>query len=54
MINHPEVRQCRDEDDPQYGSVAVAAGDDRWGVMNPNSGGHWASDADVEDWNVLD
>jgi len=46
----PEVRQCRDPKDPLFGSVAVRAGDDRWGVMNPVNGGHWASNADVEDW----
>jgi hypothetical protein len=49
----PEVRQCRNPDDAQFGAVAVSAGGTRWGVMNPNNGGHWAEDAEVADWTVL-
>lgn len=46
----PEVRRCLNEDDPQYGAVAVKGGDNRWGVMNPVNGGHWATDEEVKDW----
>lgn len=49
----PEVRQCLDDHDPQYGAVAVEAGDDRWGVMSPVNGGHWATDEEVKDWERL-
>lgn len=55
----PEVRQCRNEDDDQFGAVAVASGNNRWGVMIPldmatgRGGGHWASDDEVKDWTVL-
>ena len=48
----PEVRQNTTPDSDQFGSVAVKAGDDRWGVMNPANGGHWATDAEVESWTV--
>jgi hypothetical protein len=48
----PEVRQCTNEEDPQYGSVAVKAGANRWGVMNPSNGGHWSEDDEVKDWTV--
>jgi hypothetical protein len=46
----PEVRQCQDTDNWQYGAVAVAAGANRWGVMTPVNGGHWADDDEVESW----
>lgn len=46
----PEMRQCRDKDNPLFGSVAVKAGENRWGVMNPAAGGHWATDEQVADW----
>lgn len=49
----PEVRQCQDTDHYLFGAAAVAAGDDRWGVMHPGNGGHWANDAEVADWAVL-
>jgi hypothetical protein len=49
----PEVRQCADPDHPQYGAVAVHAGENRWGVMSPRNGGHWADDNEVNDWKVL-
>lgn len=49
----PEARQCQDNEDAQFGSVAVKAGKDRWGVMNPNNGGHWATDDEVKDWKKL-
>jgi hypothetical protein len=48
----PQVKQCNTIGDWQYGSVAVAAGPNRWGVMTPDNGGHWATDADVKDWDV--
>lgn len=53
MTALPEVRQCQDPDHFLYGSSAVAAGPDRWGVMSPQNGGHWSTDADVTDWTVL-
>jgi len=49
----PEVRQCQDAENFLYGASAVAAGDDRWGVMSPTNGGHWATDAEVAEWTVL-
>jgi hypothetical protein len=58
----PEVRQCTDDEDPMFGCVAVKSavpfGD--WLVANPGvvnmnaAGGHWAPDAEVEGWVVLD
>lgn len=48
----PEVRQNTSPESDQFGSVAVKAGEDRWGVMNPANGGHWATDAEVESWTV--
>jgi hypothetical protein len=50
----PEVRQQSDPDADQFGAVAVAAGPDRWGVMHPANGGHWAVDAEVQDWPVIE
>lgn len=58
-VQHPETRQCQDEEDWKYGSVAVKAGENRWGIMNPgvkdpNSvGGHWGTDEEVKDWKVI-
>jgi hypothetical protein len=49
----PEARQCQDPEDAQFGAVTVKAGEDRWGVMNPNNGGHWATDAEVDGWKVI-
>jgi hypothetical protein len=49
----PEVRQCQDKDNFLFGASAVAAGPDRWGIMNPANGGHWGTDADVEGWKTL-
>lgn len=49
----PEVRQCTDPENAQFGSVAVSAGQDRWGVMSPNNGGHWTVDDEVKDWKVV-
>ena len=46
----PEVRQQQNPDADQFGAVAVRAADDRWGVMHPANGGHWATDAEVESW----
>lgn len=53
MEPSPEVRQNLTPDADQFGSVAVKAGPDRWGVMNPLHGGHWATDAEVEAWAAL-
>ena len=58
-MNSPEVRQCRDQADEQFGAVAVKAAPDRWGVMNPGVvnpnrvGGHWTDDKEVAGWVVL-
>lgn len=49
----PEARQCQDEEDAQFGSVAVKAGANRWGVMNPRNGGHWSTDDEVKGWKAL-
>jgi hypothetical protein len=49
----PEVRQCQDVEHWQFGSIAVAAGDNRWGVMSPTNGGHWADNDEVKDWKVI-
>lgn len=49
----PEARQCQDQEHWQFGSVAVAAGRNRWGVMSPDNGGHWADDDEVKDWKVV-
>lgn len=38
---------------PDTGAVAVKAGKNRWGVMHPTNGGHWADDAEVKDWTEL-
>lgn len=34
----------------ETGAVAVQAADDRWGVMHPLHGGHWATAEEVVDW----
>lgn len=44
----PAVKQ-----NSETGASAVAAGANRWGVMHPVHGGHWADDAEVADWPVL-
>ena len=49
----PKVRQCQDPEHWQFGSVAVQAGENRWGAMNPQHGGHWATDEEVKDWKDL-
>jgi hypothetical protein len=49
----PEVRQCQVVSSPYFGAVAVAAGTNRWGVMNPANGGHWAQDSEVAAWTVV-
>lgn len=46
----PAARQCVDMEDHLFGAVAVAGGENRWGVMHPDNGGHWADDAEVADW----
>jgi hypothetical protein len=61
-MNIPEVRQCTDDADPNFGCVAVksAVPFGSWFVGNPGlvnmnaAGGHWAQDAEVEGWAVLD
>lgn len=53
-MNLPEVKQCTDTDSHLFGAVAVKAGDNRWGVMHPSNGGHWATDVDVSDWAARD
>lgn len=52
----PEVRQCTNPDDPEYGSAAVAAtwGGNAWLVARPGSGrggvgAHWAEAGSAED-----
>lgn len=52
-ITPPVVKQNVTVGDWQFGAVAVAAGADRWGVMNPTNGGHWSTDKDVESWVTL-
>jgi hypothetical protein len=52
----PQVRQCQDSTDPNYGCVAVksAVPGWAWGVFNPASGGHWEpTDAVVDSWKVI-
>ena len=49
-MERPAVKQCTDEENPQFGSVAVQQGPDRWGVMHPEHGGHWANTAEVQNW----
>jgi hypothetical protein len=46
----PEVRQNVDPKSDQFGAVAVKAGKNRWGVMSPVHGGHWATDDEVDGW----
>lgn len=50
----PAVRQCTDESSHEYGAVAVQSGDNRWGVMHPTNGGHWATDDEVKDWKAAE
>jgi hypothetical protein len=50
MAAAPEVRQCVDETSHMFGAVAVRASENRWGVMHPQHGGHWATDVEVHDW----
>jgi hypothetical protein len=52
--SNPEVRQNRLPEHWLFGSVAVKADENRWGVMNPANGGHWATDDEVADWTPLD
>lgn len=50
----PEVRQCQDTTHFLYGATAVVnTTADRWGVMAPNQGGHWALPEDVATWAVI-
>ena len=54
--NAPEVRQCQNPDDPQFGAVAVKSdrADYAWGVFHPRTGGHWDENNDaVQDWAPL-
>lgn len=52
-MNLPEAKQCTDTDSHLFGTVAVKAGENRWGCMSPVNGGHWATDAEVADWTPL-
>lgn len=52
----PEVRQCQNPGDWQYGCTAVAGTKTMagwWMVANPATGGHWADTDAVKDWAVL-
>lgn len=53
-MNLPEVKQCTDTTSHLFGAVAVHAGENRWGVMHPAHGGHWATDTEVSDWTPRD
>jgi hypothetical protein len=46
----PASKQCHINGHPLFGAIAVQASDDRWGVMTPVNGGHWAASAEVDDW----
>lgn len=46
----PAVKQCTDPESHQFGAVAVQADENRWGVMHPTNGGHWATSSEVDDW----
>jgi hypothetical protein len=48
----PKVKQCNIIGDQQFGATATAAGPNRWLVANPDNGGHWATDDDVNDWDA--
>lgn len=51
----PEVRQCRIEGHPQFGSSATAGAGQmagRWLIADGGQGGHWADDAEVAGWSV--
>lgn len=49
----PTAKQCTNPDSHMFGAVAVQADENRWGVMHPANGGHWATTADVADWPEL-
>lgn len=56
MDTAPEVRQCQDTTDPNYGAVAVQSGVNQfaWGVFHPVSGGHWDTNDEItKTWTVL-
>ena len=44
-----DVRQ-----NPETSAVAVKAAPNRWGVMHPEHGGHWATDDEVQNWADLE
>ena len=48
----PKVKQCRDAESTQFGAVAVKVDQNRWGIMHPTQGGHWADDSEVKGWDV--
>jgi hypothetical protein len=52
MAELPEVRQCQ-EVGVFYGASATAISENHWGIMNPNAGGSYATDAEVEGWKTL-
>lgn len=49
-MERPAVKQCTDEESHLFGAVAVQQGPNRWGVMHPENGGHWAFDHEVQHW----
>jgi hypothetical protein len=52
----PETRQCTDEKNDLFGSVAVQATNVvgmQWMVATPTNGGHYATDEQVAGWTVL-
>lgn len=56
MTTPPQVRQCTDPADPQFGAVAVTAAVPgwAWGVFNPVNGGHWeTNDSIVGAWTLM-
>ncbi len=46
----PDVKQCANVESHLFGAVAVKAAENRWGVMHPTNGGHWATETEVADW----
>lgn len=53
----PEVRQCTDPDDPEFGATATWSDEaNMWfvgRVSGPARGGHWQADPEfVKDWTV--
>lgn len=53
-IVFPEARRCINEEDPQFGWIALQVPNSRagWLVGGPD-GAHWATEDEVKDWKVL-